>query len=92
MVPIPKRENPSQTSHFRPISLYNVIYKIISNIFVNQIKPFLNKIVSPYYQNDFILGRFIQDNNLLTHEIMHTMKKSKNKNGAMALKIDLSKA
>ena len=58
---------------------------------VGRIRPFLNKIVSPY-QNAFIPGRIIQDNILFTHEIMHTMKKSKNKNGAMALKIDLSKA
>lgn len=36
---IPKVDNPSQVNHFRPISLTNLNYKIISNILSNKFKP-----------------------------------------------------
>lgn len=54
-------------------------------------RHFLSQLISPC-QNAFVLGRFIQDNILLTHEIMHTTRSSKNENGALALKVDLTKA
>jgi hypothetical protein len=44
---IPKVDNPSRVNHFRPISLTNFNYKIISKILSNRFKPFLKKIVSP---------------------------------------------
>lgn len=68
----------------------NVLYKIISRILVSRLRPYLNDIIS-LYQNAFVPKRHIQDNVLLTHELFHTMHKSKNKNGILALKIDLLK-
>ena len=44
---IPKRDNPTETHHFRPISLCNTLYKTISKIMVNRLRPLLNKLVSP---------------------------------------------
>lgn len=32
---IPKQKDPCDMSHFRPISLYNVLYKIVSKALVN---------------------------------------------------------
>ena len=36
---IPKRNGPEVLGHFRPISLYTAIYKIVSKIIVNRIRP-----------------------------------------------------
>ena len=58
---IPKRENPSETQHFRPISLCNTVYKTISKILVNRLRPLLGKLVSPV-QSAFIPGRSIHEN------------------------------
>ena len=43
---IPKVQNPKRVSDFRPISLCNVIYKIISKAIANHLKPLLNSIIS----------------------------------------------
>ena len=66
---IPKIPHPEEVSHFRPISLCNVIYKIISKVLVNKLKPIMDSIITPY-QNAFIKGRNISDIILLAHEII----------------------
>ena len=83
---------PEEVSHFRPISLCNVTYKIISKIMVNKLKLLIAKLISPY-QNAFIQGRNIFDNILLAHEIIDTLKKKTDrKKGYGALKVDMCKS
>jgi len=36
---ISKTQNPSETHHFRPIHLRNIVYKTISKIMVNRLRP-----------------------------------------------------
>lgn len=47
-------------SDLRPISLYNVIYKIIFKALANQMKGLMNGVVADTH-NMFILGRSISD-------------------------------
>ena len=56
LVLIPKVPHPEIMGDFRPISLCNVIYKLITKIIVNRIKPFMFTIISPN-QCSFVLGR-----------------------------------
>ena len=65
---IPKTKTPNTVIDIRPIACCNVLYKCISKIITNRIKPMLNKLVS-CNQSAFIPGRKIQDNILLTQEI-----------------------
>lgn len=88
---IPKVDNPEVVSNFRPISLCNVTYKIITKIMVNWIKPLLTYCIS-INQVAFAPGRSIQDNILIAHETFSSFKGRKGRNGAMAIKLDLEKA
>ena len=54
----------STPDKFRPISLTNELYKIISHILLYRIEPIIAKLIGPM-QTAFILGRTIADNILL---------------------------
>ena len=47
VVLIPKIPDPETLNQFRPISLCNFVYKIISKILSNRLKPFMSNIFSP---------------------------------------------
>lgn len=86
---MPNLENVSQ---FCPISLCNYSYKIVSKVLVNRLKPLLPSIISPN-QSAFVVGRQIQDNVLIAHEVFHFLKMRKAKGlFELALKIDMNKA
>ncbi|KAL5555663.1 hypothetical protein UlMin_037899 [Ulmus minor] len=61
---LPKIKNPSRITEFRPISLCNVLYKIIAKMLANRLRKVMDKIVSEE-QSAFIPGRLISDNAII---------------------------
>jgi hypothetical protein len=92
IVLIPKVDKPTSMKDLRRISLCNVVYRIISKVLANRLKPLLNRYIS-VEQSAFIPDRSILDNGMVAMETIHHMKcKVKGKVGEVALKIDISKA
>ncbi|XP_060964627.1 uncharacterized protein LOC133033648 [Cannabis sativa] len=92
IVLIPKKKKPDQMSELRPISLCNVVAKVITKVLANRLKGILNRIIS-LNQSAFIPGRLITDNIMVSFEVLHYLKRKQiGKDGCMALKLDLSKA
>jgi hypothetical protein len=63
IVLLPK-EDLDQLKDFWPISLCNVVYKIISKCLVNRIRPLLQDLITPM-QSAFMLWQMITDNTLI---------------------------
>ena len=88
---IPKHPRANCLASFRPISLCNTMYKVVTKIIVKRLRPFLPKLISPL-QNAFVPERMGLDNMIIAQERIHTMTLKKGKTGFMAIKIDLEKA
>jgi hypothetical protein len=86
---IAKKHVASSFEEFRPISCCNLIYKLISKIIVNRLKPMLSDIILEE-QFSFIFKRKTHDAVSLDQEASHSIKSQKIP--SFTLKIDLSKA
>jgi hypothetical protein len=83
---IPKSNKPQTFGDYRSISLCNLVYKLISKVIANCIKPILSRNLS-VEQFGFLEGRLIHDVIGIDHECNHSIKQKHLK--ALILKLDL---
>jgi hypothetical protein len=89
---IPKVKWPESVTELRPISLCNVLYKIVSKILANGLKGILPEIISPT-QSALVPGRLISDNILIAYEMTHQLlNKRRGGTSYAAIKLNMSKA
>lgn len=82
---------PFVPADYRPISLCNVVYKLIAKCLANRLKPHLPDYIHPS-QQAFIAGLRISNNIIIAQEITHSFALSSWDDQAFMLKIDLAKA
>lgn len=89
---IPKIKQPQHMTDLRPISLCNVLVRILSKVMANRLKGCVSKIIS-INQSAFVEGRLLTDNALVAFEVNHYIKRrTQGRNGVAGLQIDVSKA
>eukprot|EP00253_Pinus_taeda_P009559 PITA_09559 len=86
---VPKGQGSNTPDKYRPIALCNVIYKLISKVVANRLKPLLPLLIL-LEQTRYVEGRQIMDGIILSNEVIHSLKILKKP--GMILKLDLSKA
>ena len=86
---IPKWEGAYYPGNFKPISLCNVIYKIITKVIANRLKPLLPGLIS-LEQPGFAEGKQILDGIIAIHETIHSLKCTKRPQ--ILIKLDIKKS
>ena len=88
LVLILKVAHPKLINQFQPISLCNTLYKLMSRIIVQRLKPFMTEVINPC-QAGFVSGRRTSDNIIIMQEAIRTLISRRDRIGYVALKLDL---
>lgn len=75
---IPKKKGDDRVENFRPISLLNCSYKIVTKVLTSRLNGVIAKLISGY-QTTFINGRYIHNSMVSAHELIHNIKLRKGK-------------
>ncbi|CAA7395907.1 unnamed protein product [Spirodela intermedia] len=87
---ISKVTTPTSFRDFRPISLCNVCYKVVSKIVIRRLSSFFDRLISPE-QCRFVKGRYIHDNIMLVHELAQSLGHDC-RGSNIIIKLDMEKA
>jgi len=89
---IPKVKNPSKVIEYIPISLCDVLYKLITKILSNRLKKVMPHIISQNHSTS-IIGRLVSYNIMVAYEALHFINaRIKRNDGYMTLKLYINKA
>ena len=87
----PKKKGLEKVLDYKPISLCNILYKIVTRTIMNILKIVLPDLISNNH-SAFVLGRLINDSVITAFELLHSSYQKNNGNkGFMAMKLDMSK-
>lgn len=86
---IPKKADPKLVTNYKPISLINCSFKLITKVLTDRLGRVMDSIISDS-QTAFIKGRLITDNIACAHDVLHTIHKNKLK--WVLFKLDYEKA
>nr|CAD1823673.1 unnamed protein product [Ananas comosus var. bracteatus] len=87
--PISKKKDVTSARDLRPISLVHSMPKLISKVLATRLQRFMNLLINPF-QAAFVKGRYILDNFLSAHILVHHLHSSNQQ--AALFKIDFERA
>lgn len=91
LVLIPNELKPNNMKGFRPLSLFNTAYKLVSKVIMNRLKEAMRGLISPY-QASFMSECQSLDNVISYQEFIYSFRYKKARRGAVLIKVDLEKA
>lgn len=70
---LPKKSQANTVDDYSPITLCNVVHKIISKVICNRLMIILLKMIGPF-QSAFLKGGMISYNYIIAYEVTHSFK------------------